>query len=116
MAGSPLTFAALQTLPNTPPVPLEANLYDPSGNFEIRFSQRLRPRIIDPNNWTIRVPPFFWNPDTLAVDGFWLRGTSTIPGTLFPPATVDYLAIPPDVVNLRMTQAAAFVDFLLTII
>lgn len=111
MAVSPVTFSASVTPLSTPPLPISATYDLGNGLWVIQFDQELNPQSIDHTAFTLSVNNQMITPTQALVVGNAIGGQSDMaPG---PPASdeVAYSAIPPDVRNLDLLEAAAFTGF-----
>jgi len=106
-----LTFAARETLPNTPPVPIGAQIELPSGDFVVTFDQALHTQDVDPASINFRLDLLTITTLTAHAEGNTVTGTTSNVVGPAGPDVVNYPATPPDVRSKRLILAPAFFNF-----
>lgn len=117
MVGFPTAFAARQTLPNVPPVPLLAIWSNSLQIMAVTFDQVIRPATFVPANWDAHTTAYsitfttaaLSDPRTLTLDG-------TPHGGAMPSALCYYTPPPHDLRNMRGLPVAQFLNFPLTVV
>lgn len=115
MVGFPLPFAGSGMLPDAPPVPVSAAYHLATDTWDVLFDQRLRTRVIDHTNWTLRINNFTVTVLTAVIDQFYVRGTASKIAGPVQPNDCSYDPPPPDVENRRGTETVAFADFAMAV-
>lgn len=96
------------TLPSTPPTLVQAVIELPSGDWELRFDQRLRPATIPADNIDLRLNNQHVIISAGTVSGFSVIGTSNLVAGPPQPDEADYQVVSRKILSWRGVPATEF--------